>query len=175
MINKILLAVDGSQNAQRAIDLAAEFAGKLNAELFIVHVLMHGRPPEELVRMAEVEHLVKEAHSTASPGKAYVPRSYPEILRGDATGARTAKIISALGERIVARAKASCIEMGVKNIKTSVHSGDYADEILKAAKEFEVDMIVIGSRGLGVLKSTVLGSVSQKVLHHADCSVVTVK
>jgi len=56
-----------------------------------------------------------------------------------------------------------------------VRKGDYAEEILNAAKEFDADMIVIGSRGLGLLKSTVLGSVSQKVLHHASCSVVTVR
>ena len=51
MIEKILLAVDGSQNAQRAINVAAELAEKLNAELSIVHVLMHDRPSEELVRV----------------------------------------------------------------------------------------------------------------------------
>lgn len=175
MINKILLAVDGSQNAQRAIGIAAELAGKLSADLFIVHVMMHGRPAAELVHMAEVEHLVKEAHTVVAPGTAYVPRSYPELLGGDATDARTARIISVLGEEIVTRAKTDCAEKGAKNIKTSVRSGDYAEEILKAAEDFRVDMIVIGSRGLGRLKGTVLGSVSQKVLNHADCIVVTVK
>jgi len=175
MIDKILLAVDGSENAKRAIDIAAELASKLNADLFILHVLMHGRPPEEFVHMAEVEHLVKEAHSIVSPGRTYVPGSHPELLGGDATDGRTARIISVLGEKIAASAKARCAEQGVKNIKTSVRTGDYAEEILNAAKEFKVDMIVIGSRGLGLLKSTVLGSVSQKVLHHAQCSVLTVR
>jgi len=175
MIGKILLAVDGSQNALRAVDLAAELASKLKADLSIVHVMMHGRPSKELVHMAEIEHLVKEAHAVVSPSTAYVPRSYPELLGGDATDNRTARIISVLGEQIVARAKSRCADLGVKNIKTSVHAGDYADEILTAAKAFRADMIVIGSRGLGILKSTVLGSVSQKVLHHAECSVVTVR
>lgn len=175
MIDKILLAVDGSQNAKRAIDVAAELAGRLNADLSIVHVMMHGRPPEEFVHMAEVEHLVQEAHSVVSPDKSYVPGSYPELLGGDATDVRTARIISVLGEQIAAHAEAACAEKGVKNIKSSVRSGDYAEEILNAAKEFKADIIVIGSRGLGVLKSTVLGSVSQKVLHHAHCSVLTVR
>ncbi|MGO4910137.1 universal stress protein [Pseudorhodobacter sp. W20_MBD10_FR17] len=175
MIDKILLAVDGSENAKRAIDIAAELASKLNADLFIVHVLMHGRPPEEFVHMAEVEHLVKEAHSIVSPGQVYAPGSYPELLGGDPTDARTARIISVLGEQITASAKARCAKQGVKNIKTSVRTGDYAEEIVIAARESKVDMIVIGSRGLGVLKSTVLGSVSQKVLHHAHCSVLTVR
>ena len=175
MIDKILLAVDGSQNAKRAIDVGAELANKLNADLVIVHVLMHGRPPEEFVHLAEVEHLVEEAHAVVSPGTTYVPGSYPELLGGDATDVRTARIISVLGEQISASAKARCAEQGVKNIKTSVRSGDYAEEILNAAREFNVDMIVIGSRGRGVIASTVLGSVSQKVLHHAHCSVLTVR
>jgi nucleotide-binding universal stress UspA family protein len=175
MINKILLAVDGSKNAQRAINLAAELASNLNAELSIVHVLMHGRPSKELVQMLEVEHLVKEAHSVVSPSVAYMARSYPEVLGGNVTDPRSARIISVLGEQIVARAQTRCAELGVKNIHTSVRSGDYAEEILNSAEKFGVDMIVIGSRGLGILKSTVLGSVSQKVLHHASCSVVAVK
>lgn len=175
MIDKILLAVDGSQNSQRATDLAAELAGKLNADLFIVHVLLHGRPPKELVHMAEVEHLVKEAQTVVSPGVEYVKGSYLDVLKGDTADPRSARIITVLGEQIVARAKTNCAEQGVKNITTSVRMGDYSEEILKSAEEFEADMIVIGSRGLGVLKSTVLGSVSQKVLHHAKCSVVTVR
>ena len=125
--------------------------------------------------MAEVEHLVKETQSVVSPGTAYVPRSYPELLSGDATDSRTAKIIAALGEQIVVRAKALCAEKGAKTIETSVRSGDYAEEILKSAAQFKVDMIVIGSRGLGALEGTVLGSVSQKVLHYAACSVLAVR
>jgi nucleotide-binding universal stress UspA family protein len=175
MISKILLAVDGSKNAQKATDMAAELAGKLGADLFIVHVMMHGRPSRELVHMAEVEHLVEEAHAVISPDTTYVPRSYPELLGGDAADPRSAAIITVLGEQIVARAKTRCAEQGVRNIQTTVRAGDYAEEILQAADDFKVDMIVIGSRGLGLLKSTVLGSVSQKVLHHAQCSVVTVK
>ena len=175
MIDKILLAVDGSQHARRAIDIAAELAGRLNADLFIVHVLMHGRPPEEFVHMAEVENLVSEAHNVVSPGVEYVPGSYADILKGDAGDPRSSRVITVLGDQIVARAKAHCLEKGAKTIETSVRAGDYAEEILNAAKDCKADMIVIGSRGLGVLKSAALGSVSHKVLHHAECNVLTVR
>jgi nucleotide-binding universal stress UspA family protein len=175
VIDRILLAVDGSQNAQRATDIAAELAGKLDANLLIVHVMMHGRPPAELVHMAEVEHLVEEAYSVISPGLAYVTGSHPDVLGGDKTDPRTPKIISALADQVVARAKTRSAEEGARNIKTAVRSGDYAEEILDAAAEYKADMIVIGSRGLGVLKSKVLGSVSQKVLHHAACNVLVVR
>ena len=175
MINKILLAVDGSANAQRATDIAGELAAKLNAELFVVHVLMHGRPSAELVHMAEVEHIVKEAHTVVSPGISYVTGSHPELLGGHPDDPRTPRIITAIGDQIVRIAKARCLDQGAKTVKTDVRSGDYAEEILTAAKEFGVEIIVIGSRGLGTIRSTVLGSVSQKVLHHAEGTVVTVR
>ena len=53
--------------------------------------------------------------------------------------------------------------------------GDPADEILKAAKHFEAELIVIGARSLGTVGRLVLGSVSTKVMHEADCDVLIVK
>ncbi len=175
MIGRILLAVDGSENAHRATDIAGELAGKLSAELCIVHVLMHGRPSPELMRMMEVEHLVEQAHAVTFPETDYSPGTYVEMLSNTVDDARTARTISALGDQIVARARQRCGELGAQNVKTTVRSGDYADMIVEAAKEFSADMIVVGSRGLGSIRSTVLGSVSQKVLHHTSCSVVTVR
>jgi nucleotide-binding universal stress UspA family protein len=53
--------------------------------------------------------------------------------------------------------------------------GDPADEILKAAKEFEAELIVMGARSLGTVKRLVLGSVSTKVMHESGCDVLIVK
>ncbi|NIO03304.1 MAG: universal stress protein [Proteobacteria bacterium] len=53
--------------------------------------------------------------------------------------------------------------------------GDPAERIIEFAREKSVDMIVIGSRGLGPVKGLFLGSVSTKVCHLADCTCVTVK
>ena len=58
---------------------------------------------------------------------------------------------------------------------TSVRTGDYSDEIIDTATDLQCDMIVLGSRGLGSVKSAVLGSVTQKVIHHAAQTVVVVK
>jgi len=124
MINKLLLAVDGSANAQRATDIAGELAAKLNAELFVVHVLMHGRPSAELVHMAEVEHIVKEAHTVVSPGISYVTGSHPELLGGHPDDPRTPRIITAIGDQIVRIAKARCLDQGATTVKTAVRSGE---------------------------------------------------
>ncbi len=53
--------------------------------------------------------------------------------------------------------------------------GRPADEIIRYATETEVDLLVIGSRGLGALREFALGSVSHKVLTHAKCPVLVVK
>ncbi|MCO4846501.1 MAG: universal stress protein [Yoonia sp.] len=175
MIGKILLAYDGSNNARRALDLAAELSCKLEADLSIVHVLMHGRPSKELVRMAEAEHIVDQAQNTFSPSVAYAPGQMYSLLKDSGTTDQGARIIPAIGDQLAAFAKSRSEELGAQNVTTSVRSGDYADEILKTAKKQKADMIVIGSRGLGKIREAVLGSVSQKVLHHAAQTVVTVK
>lgn len=53
--------------------------------------------------------------------------------------------------------------------------GRPADEILAATSEKDVDLVVVGARGLGLVKRLLLGSVSERVLHEAECSVLVVK
>lgn len=175
MIDKILLAVDGSKNAGRATDVAAELAHKLQAGLYIVHVMMHGRPSQELVRMAEVEHIVEEVHRVLSPGIAYVAGRHPQMLDLKTDEPSAVRVVTAIADQIVAGARTRAHELGADVVETSVRSGDYADEILDAANDFSADLVVLGSRGLGLVASTVLGSVSQKVLHNAQTSVLCVR
>lgn len=175
MIKKILLAFDGSENAHRALAVAAELASKLEAKLHIVHVLLHGQPSEELVRMAEIEYHAEQTYKVIYPETTYIAGQYPELLSGTKDRTRHTRILAIIGEQLVERAKQRSAERGATNITTSIRNGDGAAEILSAAEMEDADMIVIGSRGLGVVRGTVLGSVSQKVLHHAPNCVVTVK
>lgn len=175
MIDKILLAYDGSDNARRALDLAAELCVKCDVALWVVHVLMHGRPAEELVRMANAEHMVKEAHKAVSPGLSFTAGRSFDLFSASQDAANTARVISAVGDQLLVFAKNRALELGVKAVNTEARNGDYADEILGAADAVSADMIVIGSRGLGTLRGTVMGSVSQKVLHHAGQAVLAVR
>lgn len=54
-------------------------------------------------------------------------------------------------------------------------TGDVAEEIIKYAEEGEFDLLIMGCRGAGVFSRTLLGSVSDKVIHHVKTSVLIVK
>lgn len=56
-----------------------------------------------------------------------------------------------------------------------LREGDPVSEIVAAAKEGGYDLIVVGHRGLSLIKALVLGSVSQGVVAHAPCSVLVVR
>ena len=66
-------------------------------------------------------------------------------------------------------------ERGDVGLETVMAEGDAASVITSYAHREGFQLIVIGSRGLGRFKEVVLGSVSNKVLHHAKCSVLIVK
>jgi nucleotide-binding universal stress UspA family protein len=57
-------------------------------------------------------------------------------------------------------------------VNEELHEGPEAESILKIAENRKADLIVMGTRGLGTLKSFLVGSVSRKVIHHASCPVM---
>ncbi|KAK6147387.1 hypothetical protein DH2020_018299 [Rehmannia glutinosa] len=63
------------------------------------------------------------------------------------------------------------------NVKaeTLILQGDPKDKICQAAEELHVDLVVLGSRGLGTIKRALLGSVSNYCVHHVNCPVLIVK
>ncbi|MEM1447952.1 MAG: universal stress protein [Planctomycetota bacterium] len=60
-------------------------------------------------------------------------------------------------------------------VGTELCEGPAADAVLSKAKELEVDLIVLGSRGLGTVERWLLGSVGHKVSHLAHCPVLIVR
>ncbi|XP_020083707.1 uncharacterized protein LOC109707044 isoform X2 [Ananas comosus] len=75
---------------------------------------------------------------------------------------------------VISRAMQICREKQV-DAKTAIVDGDAKEVICQAAEQMQADLLVVGSRGLGTIKRTFLGSVSDYVAHHAKCPVLIVK
>ncbi len=80
----------------------------------------------------------------------------------------------ASGEQVIKEAQARLASLGV-TVVSELLEGPPADAVLRVAEARKCDLIVIGSRGLGELKATLLGSVSEHVLHHATIPILIVK
>jgi nucleotide-binding universal stress UspA family protein len=139
MFRKILLAYDGSEHAQRALDCTRDLARKYGAQVILVHAF-HPIPQEWGTPLRQQA----EAHSIGA------------------------------GEKTIREAQAQLANESFEVI-TEMLEGPPAGAILRVAETRECDLIVMGSRGLGELKATLLGSVSDKVLHHSLAPVLIVK
>ena len=148
-MKRIVAAVDGSASSLKAVDLAADLAGKYEAELVLVTVEREIAPviSEEVRAYARAEHIVD---LTSDPG-------------------------FAAAENVVAGARLTAQAKGAPRVLTEVGAGDPAEAIIALDKERNADLIVIGSRGHGRLVGLMLGSVAQKVLAHASCPVLVVR
>ena len=169
MIKTILTATDGSRHARKALELAADFSDKYGARLVVMHVVGQGEVPDELAHMAEVEHVVDPKPADTSLPRVAIPHG---------EGSRSAqnhRIHVFIAEKILEEAEITAKRKGVKDIHQLTSEGDPADCILEAAAREKPDMIVMGSRGLSNLKSLLVGSVSRKVSHLAECTCVCVK
>ena len=151
MIKKILAAIDGSDHAWKALDLAVDIAKQQGARLIVLHVVPFEPVSESLREFAKTEGLALEEETARF--------HY----------ART------LGDRLTRSAEAHCKEKGLTDVVGRTAEGGPADQILEAARGNDVDMIVMGSRGLSDTRALFLGGVSHKVANHSACTCVTVK
>lgn len=148
MVKKILVPTDGSVHARRAIELATDIASQYGAMLYLLHVVSESKIPDEVLEYIRVERVEEP------PERVYLQK---------------------IGEGIIATAEREVRNKGMKEVQSAVVQGDPAETIINFAREKGVDMIMLGSRGLGQVKGMLLGSVSSKVCHVADCTCVTVK
>jgi nucleotide-binding universal stress UspA family protein len=152
MINRILIATDASAASNRALKMAAQLAGQWDAELLIVHVIRDMQIPYEIKEIPELESQQIESFSEARE-----------------------KIMRKIAQTVLRSAKEKVEKLGANKIETVIGTGDPATSILSLAKRRKMDMIVIGTRGLGKLKGTLLGSVSRKVTNNAETSCLIVR
>ena len=142
MFSNILVAVDGSEASVHGLETAIEMAKPAGAKLHLLHVVREMQLPKELQKMMEVENI--------------------KGPRADA--------LKLAGDHILNQAKRTAETKGVKSVAENIGSGDPASSIVKHAELNGVDLIVMGSRGLGQVEGLLLGSVSRKVISLAKVS-----
>ncbi len=146
MFSRIVVGTDGSDTATEAVRQATELARLSGARLDIVSAF--SPIPEQRIR--------EEARD--APGDV----QYEFTPRED---------VNLILERAMGEAKGA----GVEEVQTHAREGDPADAILDAAEEIKADLIVVGNKGMTGARRFLLGSVPNKVSHHAPCSVIIVR
>lgn len=147
MIDKILIATDGSAASNRAIPLAAHLAVTNDASLYLLNVVRDIQVPPDMKNMARVENL----------------------------GETRVSVLEFVANQILESAEERLKNKGVKRIRRAIGHGDPATEIVKYAKKHKIDLIVIGTRGLSNVKGMLMGSVSRKVANVSDINCLLIR
>ncbi|XP_004240539.1 universal stress protein PHOS34 [Solanum lycopersicum] len=106
----------------------------------------------------------------------------PASVIGLAVGPGSVEAFSAIesnlkkiAARVVEKAKEICKEKSVNDVVVEIVEGDARHVLCEAVEKLHASVLVVGCHGYGVIKRTVLGSVSDYCAHHAHCSVMIVK
>jgi nucleotide-binding universal stress UspA family protein len=142
---KILLATDGSEEAELALLTAVDLANRTDSELHVVHVGGDYHPGPEIVLS---------------------PTLLEETLRGLEREARE------LLDRQVKKIEDTGGTIAEAHL---MMGGRPAQQIVELAEELGIGLIAIGSRGLGGMRRALMGSVSDSVVRHAHCPVLVVR
>ncbi len=145
----ILLATDGSREAELAASTAADLANSTDSELHLLSVTPGNPDPVYQIHEASLRY-----------------ETYEQAL--EAIKAETQKV---LDEQV---RKVQLAGGSVKEAHLKV--GERRDEaIIHTAEELGAGLIVMGSRGLGGVRRALMGSVSDSVVRHAHCPVMVVR
>ena len=146
MFGRIVVGTDGSETAIEAVRQATELAKLSGARLDIVSAF-------EPIPQQRVKSEAREA-----PGDVQYeisPREDVNLILDGASG----------------EAK----KAGIEEVQAHAREGEPADAILDVAEEINADLIVVGNKGMTGARRFLLGSVPNKVSHHAPCSVIIVR
>ncbi len=147
MFHRIMVPVDGSKGAIKALDKAVGLQRLTGAELYLLCVFKH-------------HSLLEASLSMVRPAKLELP---DDVLKVYAT-------------EIAVQAKAHATELGVPadRIRAFVKGGRPSRTIVRFARKRECDLIVIGAQGTNGEKGLLLGSVAQRVAGSAHCPTLVV-
>jgi nucleotide-binding universal stress UspA family protein len=145
MFSSLVVGTDGSDTASEAVRQATEVAKALGAK---IHLVSAYEPVSETRLREERVQVPDDLQWMVNP-------------REDVEG--------------VLRKAAEGIEAAGVEVSTYAREGDPADAILDVAEEQGADLIVVGNKGMTGARRFLLGSVPNKVSHHAPCSVMIIR
>jgi nucleotide-binding universal stress UspA family protein len=93
---------------------------------------------------------------------------------GVLAGTAVVRELEANGKVILTKGEETVKAQGIP-VETRLRQGVPAEELLRAASDEKADLMVLGSRGLSQVRAFFLGSVSDKVSHHARCPTLIVR
>jgi len=146
MYGVIVVGTDGSDTAREAVRQAGELAKALGSRILLVSAY---EPVPESRLSQERTELPEDVSWVVNP-------------REDVQG-----VLDEEAERVTAG--------GIDDVETFAREGDPADAILDVAEEKGADLIVVGNKGMTGARRFLLGSVPNKVSHHAPCNVMIVR
>ena len=149
-LSKILVPIDGSPNATRALNVGIKLSKTYGAELVILNVIP---PPSALLQVPAGLGMQPMGIDTYYEQQESYANHFLDEAVGVAEGQGAIK-----ARREVVRSSKSIVE-----------------EIMDVAAKDKIDLIVIGTRGLGGFKRLLQGSVSSGVVTHAQCNVLVVR
>jgi len=159
-VQRILFVTDGSIYSQRAAEFLTEFPPPTDVLVHVLHVL----PPPPVA-----EIFAKSGYYGVS-----TINNPPIVQDIEETFAYQMKEEEDQGKKILDDA-IRMMRSSEFRINKVLLRGDAATEIMDYIKEKDIDLIIAGSRGLGQVRGWLLGSVSRKLVHYTDCSVLIVK
>ena len=145
MIKTIVVGTDGSDTAAQAVVQAGDLAEKLGATLVITSAF----DPVSSARL-------KQEQADAPQDVEWTINEREDV------DAMLGQIAAPLKERNI-------------DVRLAARQGNPADAILDVAEEENADLIVVGNKGMAGARRFLLGSVPNKISHHAPCSVLIVR
>ena len=176
MMERLLVALDGSAHSDKALELAADLAEVHDAELLLVHVMSTAPlslAEREMAAAEYVDELASWTTTRATTGTGELEGTGHELLLHYTD--LTHHFRQTMGKHLMSEAKKKIAGRKIGQVHILLADGDPASTIVGLARDRKADAIVIGSRGLSDVKGLFLGSVSHKVSHLAECTCITVK
>jgi universal stress protein A len=147
-LKKILVPVDFSEQSRKAMEYALSFARQFNAEVLLLHVL-------------EFAPAMPVPVSPASP-MPMIHDAMTQTAWREGAAKQLADWRDEIGKPLA--------------VKASVRDGVSAHaEIVKAATEGNIDLIILGTQGRTGLAHLLIGSTAERVVRHAPCPVLVVR